>query len=124
MLDAYLRRQDGVITLAQALHAGLSQDVVDRRVHAGAWRRCARGVYFVDNRPFTDSARIRASVWAHGEHAVAHGLTAAWWQGMTKFAPSIIEVTVRRDARLQHQAMTRLRRRDLSQSDIVERRGL
>jgi very-short-patch-repair endonuclease len=91
---------------------------------SGHWRRCTRGVYFVDDRPFTDASRIRAAVWGYGHLAVASGLAAAWWLDMTRFAPDIIEVTVRRDARLRRQPDTRLRRRDLSSRDIVERRGL
>ena len=124
MLDAYLRRQDGVITLTQALRAGLSQDAVDRRVHAGAWRRCARGVYFADDRPFTESARIRSSVWAHGDHAVAHGLTAAWWHGLTREAPYDVEVTVPRSKSGRASGPATVRRRDLSSVDVALRRNL
>jgi very-short-patch-repair endonuclease len=124
VLDDHLRRHDGVITHTQAQQCGLNQGAIDRLVNSGHWRRCARGVYFAADRPFTDEARTRAAVWGYGSGAAASGLAAAWWQGMTKFAPGVIEVTVRRDARLQHQAMTRLRRRDLSPRDIVERRGL
>ncbi|MGZ5393383.1 MAG: type IV toxin-antitoxin system AbiEi family antitoxin domain-containing protein, partial [Mycobacterium sp.] len=40
-----LREQDGVITLTQARSAGLSLQSVQRRVQAGEWRRCGRGVY-------------------------------------------------------------------------------
>jgi very-short-patch-repair endonuclease len=124
VLDEYLRKQDGVITLAQAKRAGLSQDAIDRRVKSGAWLRCSRGVYFVDDRPFTDEARVRAGVWSYGQDAVASGLAAAWWQGLTRFPPEIVEVTVRRGAHLQHNYGTRLRRRDLVPKDIVERKGL
>jgi very-short-patch-repair endonuclease len=124
VLDEYLRQQDGVLTHAQALRAGLSQDAVDRRVRSGHWRRCARGVYFADDRPFTDGARVRAAVWGYGADAAASGLAAAWWHGITKFAPDIVEVTVPRDARLRRQPGTRLRRRDLRRADVVERKGL
>lgn len=124
MLDEYLRQQDGVLTHAQALRAGLSQDAVDRRVRSGHWRRCTRGVYFADDRPFTDGARVRAAVWGYGADAAASGLAAAWWHGITKFAPDIVEVTVPRDARLRRQPGTRLRRRDLRRADVVERKGL
>jgi very-short-patch-repair endonuclease len=124
VLDEYLRKQDGVITLAQAKRAGLSQDAIDRRVKSGAWLRCSRGVYFVDDRPFTDEARVRAGVWSYGQDAVASGLAAAWWQGLTRFPPEIVEVTVRRGAHLQHNYGTRLRRRDLVPKEIVERKGL
>jgi very-short-patch-repair endonuclease len=124
VLDEYLRQHDGVITQAQALRAGLSQDAIDRRVKSGHWLRCSRGVYFVDDRPFTNEARIRAGVWSYGHHAVASGLAAAWWQGLTRFSPEIVEVTVPRDARLRRNPGTRLRRRDLAPTDVVERNGL
>jgi len=124
MLAELLRRQDGVLTLAQAKRAGLSQDAINRRVRSGHWRRCARGVYFADDRPFTDAARVRVGVWCYGCDAVASGLAAAWWHGVTKYAPDIVEVTVARNARLRKRAGTRLRRRDLARADIVERKGL
>ncbi|MDO3638271.1 type IV toxin-antitoxin system AbiEi family antitoxin domain-containing protein [Mycolicibacterium arseniciresistens] len=124
MLDDILRRQDGVLTLRQALCAGLSQDAVDRRVRSGHWRRCARGVYFVDDRPFTDSARVRAAVWGYGARAAASGLAAAWWHGLTKFAPEVVEVTIPRAQRRSHLPSTRLRRRDLRPADVVAHRGL
>jgi len=124
VLDEYLRRHDGVITLAQALRAGLSQDAVNRRLRSGHWLRCSRGVYFVDDRPFTDEARVRAGVWGYGHGAVASGLAAAWWHHLTRFAPETVEVTVPRSARLRRHVGTQLRRRDLATSDIVECKGL
>ncbi|MUL83868.1 MULTISPECIES: type IV toxin-antitoxin system AbiEi family antitoxin domain-containing protein [unclassified Mycolicibacterium] len=124
MIEDYLRDHDGVITLAQAKQAGLTQDVIDNRVRAGHWLRCSRGVYFADDRPFTDSARVRAGVWSYGAHAVASGLAAAWWHGVTKYAPEIVEATAPRASRMQMRPGTKLRRRDLDPHDIVERRGL
>jgi very-short-patch-repair endonuclease len=81
-------------------------------------------VYFVDDRPFTDAARIRAAVWGYGSRAAASGLAAAWWHGMTAFAPEIVEVTVPKSSHGRSRDGTRLRRRDLSSTDIVERNGL
>lgn len=124
MIDDYLRDHDGVITLAQALTAGLTQDAVDYRVRTSRWLRCARGVYFADDRPLTDSARVRVSVWSYGTRAVASGLTAAWWHGISKYLPEVLEVTAPRASRLQLRPGTRLRRRDLAPTDVVERRGL
>ena len=124
MLDDYLRRHDGVITLAQARRAGLSLKAVQRRVASGHWIRCRRGVYFVDDRPFADAARIRAAVWGHGEHAAASGLTAAWWHGLTQFAPDIVEVTVPRNSHGRSRDGCRLRRRDLNSSDVVVHCGI
>src|SRR5690349_5750750 len=102
------------------MRTGLSQDAIDRMVRAGRWRRCSRGVYFVDDRPFTDAARIRAAVWGYGRDAAASGLAAAWWHGLTRFAPEIAEVTVPRGMRPRRRPGIRLRRRDLPPADVVE----
>lgn len=124
MLEDYLRDHDGVITLAQAVEAGLSRQAVYRRVRSGRWLRCSRGVYFADDRPFTDAARTRAAVWSLGSEATASGLAAAWWLGVTKYAPETIEVTVPKVSNFRRRHAVRIRRRDLDPADIVESRGL
>lgn len=124
MLEDHFRRYDGVITLAQAKRLGLSEQAVMRRQRSGRWRRCGPGVYFVNDRPFTDSARIRAAVWSYGVRAAASGLAAAWWHEATKYAPEFVEVTVPRSSNGRRRRGTRLRRRDLAHADIVERNGL
>lgn len=124
MLDDLLRSQDGVLTIAQALRVGLSHAAVARRVRSGHWRRTSPGVYFVDDRPFSDAARIRAAVWSYGEHASASGMAAAWWHNLTHFAPNAVEVTVPRNSHGRCHDGCRVRRRDLKPADIVEVRGL
>jgi very-short-patch-repair endonuclease len=124
VLNELLRRHDGVVTLAQARGVGLSKYAVHRRIRTGEWLQCAPGVYFADDRPFDDAARIRAAVWSYGERAAASGLAAAWWHGVTKFAPDTVEVTVPRNSHGRCHAGSRVRRRDLKSADIVERRGL
>jgi very-short-patch-repair endonuclease len=124
VIEDLLKRHDGVITLEQAVGCGMSRHAVDRRVRSGYWRRCARGVFFVDDRPFTDAARVRAAVWGHGESATASGLAAAWWLDLTKFAPGLVEVTVPRVSNHQRRPGIRVRRRDLGGVDVVERNGL
>lgn len=124
MLDDLLRRHDGVITLDQAKASGLSADSVQRLVASGHWRRCARGVYFVDDRPFTDAARIRSAVWGYGKQAAASGLAAAWWHGLTRFAPEVTEITVPRNSHGRRRAGCRVRRRDLAPTDLASCRGL
>lgn len=124
MLADLLRNHDGVITLGQANAAGLGRDDVRYRVRTGQWIRCGRAVYFAHDREFTDRARVRAGVWAYGECAVATGLTAAWWHGLTQFAPKVVEVTVARDRRLRVHLGTKLRRRDLDPREIVVREHL
>lgn len=124
MLNDYLRRHDGVITLDQARAAGLTWRAIERRLHSGEWIRCSRGVYFVDDRPFSDAARIRSAVWGYGRQSAASGLTAAWWHALTRFPPDVIEVTVPRNSHGRRHVGTRVRRRSLDESDVVERRGL
>ncbi|MGV9801219.1 DUF559 domain-containing protein [Mycobacterium sp. NPDC003449] len=124
MLEDYLRDHDGVITLAQAREAGLSKQAVYRRVRSGKWLRCSPGVYFADDRPFTDSARVRAAVWSAGPNATASGLAAAWWHEVTRYPPDTVEVTIPRTGHHPQRHGIRLRRRDLDPRDIVERRGL
>lgn len=81
-------------------------------------------MYFADDRPFTDAARIRAAVWSLGPRATASGLAAAWWHDVTKYPPESVEVTVPRVSNHRPRFGTRIRRRDLGPADIVERRGL
>jgi very-short-patch-repair endonuclease len=124
MLNDLLRDQDGVLTLAQARSVGISKDAANRRVRASQWIRCSTGVYFADDRPFDDRARIRAAVWGFGQVAAASGLAAAWWLNLSKYAPDVVEVTVPRDSNGRPRAGCRVRRRDLFATDIVERNGL
>jgi very-short-patch-repair endonuclease len=124
MLADLLRRHDGVITFDQAAACGLSKYAIHRRVQSGAWRRCSRGVFFVADRPFTDAARIRSTVWGLGTRATASGLAAAWWLNLTKFAPDVVEVTVPRVSNHPPRSGTRVRRRDLCPADVIECGGL
>jgi very-short-patch-repair endonuclease len=124
VLEDYLRDHDGVITLAQARAAGLSDDAVGRRVRSGRWLRCTPGVFFADDRDFTDAARIRVAVWSNGAHATASGLAAAWWLGVTRYAPDVVEVTVPKISNHRRRHGVRLRRRDLDPRDVVERKRL
>jgi very-short-patch-repair endonuclease len=124
VLDDLLRRHDGVITIGQARSLGMGYDAVETRVRSGHWRRCGRGVYFVDDRPFTDAAGVRAAVWGCGTRAAASGLAAAWWLELTKFSPDVVEVTVPRNSHGRSRSGCRVRRRDLKPADVVERNGL
>lgn len=124
MLADLLRRHDGVITFDQAVTCGMSKYAIHRRIQSGAWQRCSRGVFFVADRPFTDAARIRSTVWGLGTRATASGLAAAWWLELTRFAPDVVEVTVPRVSNHPHRSGTRVRRRDLCPADVIERGGL
>ncbi|MEU5903652.1 type IV toxin-antitoxin system AbiEi family antitoxin domain-containing protein [Micromonospora sp. NPDC047467] len=67
-------RQDGMITLAQALRAGLTRDQVRQLHRSGSWQRILRGC-FVPGVELSDSAmrraRIRAALVSLGPSAFA-----------------------------------------------------
>jgi very-short-patch-repair endonuclease len=81
-------------------------------------------VYFADDRPFTDAARVRALVWSYGPDAAGSALTAAWWHGFSRFCPGIVDVTVPRSSNGRVHPGSRVRRRDLVGDDVVLHRGL
>jgi very-short-patch-repair endonuclease len=60
----------------------------------------------------------------YGQEAVASGLAAAWWHGLTRFAPDIVDVTVPRNSHGRTHDGSRLRRRDLDGADVVVDHGL
>ncbi|MBX6721864.1 MAG: type IV toxin-antitoxin system AbiEi family antitoxin domain-containing protein, partial [Dactylosporangium sp.] len=78
-------RQDGIVTRAQAIAAGLLRHEIDGLVRSGRWARLARGVYLVDaacgDGP-SWRARVRAAVASLGPHAVAVLGTAAELHGI------------------------------------------
>jgi predicted transcriptional regulator of viral defense system len=75
--------QDGVITLAQAVSAGLLRYEVDRLCRSGRWRRIARAVYLVNGSgELSRLARIRAAAISLGSRAVVVLDTAAELYGI------------------------------------------
>jgi very-short-patch-repair endonuclease len=118
-IEQWLRRQDGVISLAQATAAGLSPRAVRDRVASGRWERLHPTVYRATDRPLTDTARVRAvALWA-GPRTAVSGLAAAWWLEIADRCPPTIEVTAARDRQPGRRPGVRVRRRTLSESDLV-----
>jgi Transcriptional regulator, AbiEi antitoxin len=79
--------EDGVVTLRQALAAGLSRTDVRRAVDSGRWRRLGRAIYRAETTKGADPAAarrvsIRAAVLSLGAGAVAVYDTAAELYGM------------------------------------------
>lgn len=85
LIKSIAASQDGVVTKAQAIGAGLARHEVDTLCRSGRWRRLARGVYLVDA-DLVDvvprRARIRAAVISLGLKAVAVLDTAAELHGV------------------------------------------
>jgi hypothetical protein len=108
-IEDVLRRHAGVVTLVQAVACGWSPDAVQRRVRSGSWTRLHPGVHLAGGHRLGDEARVRAAwPWA-GEPSLVSGSAAAWWHGMLRRAPDLIEVTVPRGMKPR----PRIRRRDL-----------
>ncbi|HEY6423683.1 MAG TPA: type IV toxin-antitoxin system AbiEi family antitoxin domain-containing protein [Pseudonocardiaceae bacterium] len=79
LIEELASARDGVLTLDEALRAGLTLRQVQYRVHTGRWIRLHPGVYLVGRREPDQRAGTRAAVAWAGAGAVASGLTAAWW---------------------------------------------
>ncbi|MHA6619756.1 type IV toxin-antitoxin system AbiEi family antitoxin domain-containing protein [Pseudonocardia sp. DLS-67] len=118
--ERLVARQAGVVTLAQAVAAGMSAATVQRRVREGRWTRLHPGVYLVGGHRLTSEARIRAAwLWAAPD-AIVTGPAAACWHHMLDQAPAIIDLTVPACTKPRPRPGIRLRRRDLYGSDVTE----
>ncbi|GAA3226129.1 type IV toxin-antitoxin system AbiEi family antitoxin domain-containing protein [Pseudonocardia petroleophila] len=125
LLAPLLARQAGVVTLRQAVAAGMSASSVHRRVRSGAWELLQPGVYLVGGHRYTDEVRIRAAwLGAGGAPAMVSGPAAAYWYGMLDRAPAVVELTVPRRRHLRPGPGGSVVRRDLSPVDRVEDRHL
>ncbi|HEY0933520.1 MAG TPA: type IV toxin-antitoxin system AbiEi family antitoxin domain-containing protein [Trebonia sp.] len=89
-----LESQDGVITVGQAVSAGLAAKAVRAHVLAGRWQVMQRGVYAA----FTGKPARRAELWAvllrAGPGAVLSHQTAAELAGLLNGPSPVIHVTV------------------------------
>lgn len=91
---ALAARQHGVVSRAQLVALGLSDDRIFRRVVAGRLHRLHRGVYAVGHPAVTQHGRWLAAVLACGAGAVlSHGSAAQLW-GLPWRQKGRIDVTV------------------------------
>jgi putative AbiEi antitoxin of type IV toxin-antitoxin system len=116
--------QAGVVSLAQAVAAGMSPDTVQRRVRQGRWTRLHPGIYLVGGHRHTPEARIRAAWLWGGPYSVVTGPAAAFWHRMLDRTPAIVELSVPAQMSPRPQAGIGLRRRDLFDSDVRELDGI
>lgn len=116
--------RDGVLTLEEAIHGGLTLRQVRHRIRTGQWTKLHPGVYLVGRRAPDQQASARAAVAWAGPGAVASGLTAAWWWRLRDWAPGAAEVTVPRKRARRCPPDVVLRRRHLDPVDLVVLRGL
>src|SRR5580692_6508560 len=86
--------QQGVITRAQAITAGLSADAIRRRVRSGTWRRVARGVYSIYNSKSTREGNLWIAVRRAGAGAVLSHETAAEVHGFADPARPVRQIHI------------------------------
>jgi very-short-patch-repair endonuclease len=84
----------GVVTRVQLLEAGLSRQVVARRIARGALIPVHRGVYRVGHVAPSDEAAYLAAVRAGGPEALLSGRAAAYVHGLVKGKPPRPEITI------------------------------
>jgi hypothetical protein len=89
-----LERQVGVAGRRQALRAGVSRNVVRRRLASGRWRRLRRGVYATFSGPPSRQAELWAALLRAGPGATLSHHTAAELHGLTDKPGEQIHVTV------------------------------
>ncbi len=77
---AIARRQQGVVSVAQLIAAGLSRRAIQHRARCGRLHRLHRGVYAVGHRAITIEGRWMAAVLAYGPGSLlSHRDAAALW---------------------------------------------
>ncbi|GIF10581.1 type IV toxin-antitoxin system AbiEi family antitoxin domain-containing protein [Actinoplanes teichomyceticus] len=100
-LDEISRRQRGVVTRQQALRAGITPDVLRRRVTSGRWQRLLPGTYATfAGRPPPDVLR-----WAAVLHAGAGAMlclrSAAEEAGLAEPRPGAVHVLIPEERRVR-----------------------
>jgi very-short-patch-repair endonuclease len=93
-VSGLIRRQYGVITLAQLYAAGISPAQVRTLVRHGRLRRLHRGVYAVEGAPPTPRRAAMAAVLACGHRAALSHVSAACHWRLLDHWPSVPQVTV------------------------------
>src|SRR4051794_28910020 len=114
-IAALAERQHGVISRAQLIRIGLSEDTIDRRILAGRLHHVHRGVYAVGHRRLTREGRYLASgddaVLSHRSAADLWDLRASKEQEIDVIVPTHrrgdATIRVRQDALRPSETMTR-----------------
>ncbi len=94
VIEDLVRHQSGVLTRAQALVCGLTDDVIKAHLAAGRWRRVFLGVYATFSGPLPRGSLMWAAVLRAGAGAVLSHETAAELAGLTDHPSTKIHLTV------------------------------
>lgn len=96
-LDRLARRQQGVVSRAQALAAGMTAAQVRWRLRRGDWQVIHRGVYLTNSGTTDWRARARAALLRCGPGSVLVLRSASHLWRLERTAPSVIAVGVPHD---------------------------
>jgi very-short-patch-repair endonuclease len=121
-ITAQAARQHGVFTRQNALTAGASESLIDRRIRRGEWQRPYPGVYVINGTPATWMRAVTVAVLGSGEGAIASHRTAAHlWELCSR--PRVIEVTTPHRGRPRRPHVIH-RSTDLEPHDITKIEGI
>ncbi|MHC1559046.1 DUF559 domain-containing protein [Actinomycetospora sp. C-140] len=126
--DAAVRRlaraQHGVLSLAQAREAGLSEATVRRRLATRAWLPAGVRVVQVAEHEQTAESRTVAAMLSVGDGAVLVGRSAVWWWDLHERPPALVEIALGRDRQVRPREGVDLHRRDVAAVDRCRHRRL
>ena len=121
-LDALLRSQHGVCSVAQALEAGLTEDAIRWRVSSKRWSRIGRGLYRAQTGELDWLGRAHAAVLRGGADCALSLRAAEHLHGVAATPPPVITVVVPSGRSVTRLPGTRFRSHVGLQ--VVRRRGL
>lgn len=123
-VQALMRRQQSLVTLPQALAAGLTRDQIRHRVRNGVWVRVHPEVYASASGCPSPAGDLLAACLAAGARAAASHQSAAWVLGLVRDPPERPVITVPYDRCVVLAGVRVHRSRDLDLSRLLERKGV
>ena len=112
--------QQGLVTLLQALKAGVSSSSLRQLAHRGRLERMAQGIYRVPQAPYDDRTRLRlALLWTGCDNATLGFETALDCYGVCDIFPDTVHVVVPAGTRIRRSNGEgyELHRKDLREGD-------
>ncbi len=102
-LAGLVETQAGAVSRAQLLANGVTDSQLEAQLSARRWQRIYPGVYVTFTGPLPELTQIWGAVLYAGDGAVASHRTAAWLLGIEDAFPSVVEISVPVDRRVQRQ---------------------